>query len=212
MRNTNRCIKKRPKELIYYLVDANFLLFRFVNPRKITDSNEKRRAELARHYWKQIDAQMHQHSCKVLILDICIAEVFKTFAKKYYDKAGIFPKSVDYRNAREGLRNMVQLGARDASKTTRVIRCHDIQTNRDIVLGVDRYFEKVHKHKRKVSIVDLLILSTAQYLIDFLGFDRDRISIITMDGDLYKLARSVKQLPAAFNPENPQDLASKVFV
>ena len=57
-----------------------------------------------------------------------------------------------------------------------------------------------------------MILSTARYLIDFLGFDRARLFIITMDGPLYDLARLYPQLPAAFNPDRAADAANKIFI
>ena len=63
-----------------------------------------------------------------------------------------------------------------------------------------------------LSVVDLLILSAARYLVDFFGFPRDKIYVITMDKPLYKLARNYAELPSVFDPANSADEAQKVFV
>lgn len=83
--------------------------------------------------------------------------------------------------------------------------------NRDIVISVDRFFEKLYKKTLNVGIVDLLLLATGKYLMDFYGFGRDELFIVTTDNSLYNLARSLQDIPRAFNPTQRQDLASRVF-
>jgi hypothetical protein len=212
MRNTNRCIPKLPLAPVFYIVDTNFLVYRFLDAARISNANEQKRAKLAQAYWAEIDTQRQAKKAKVFVLDVCIAESFKTLAKKYYKKSGIFPKAAYLKAARDRLRGEVSLSARDAARSGREIDFHDIQTTRDIVIGVDRFFEKAFKKGKNVGIIDLLILSTALYLIDFLGFERDRLHIITMDGPLYDLARTYSELPAAFNPDRPADAPEKVFI
>ena len=211
MRRQNRCIPRKPAHTVFYLIDTNFLVYRLFDASRITNATEKHRTEVAQTYWQEIDAQRKVGKAKVFVLDVCIAEAFKTLAKKYYNGSGIFPKPAYLNQAREKLRGEVHLTARDAAKANRNISFHDIQTSRDIILGVDRFFERVFKQNRKVGIIDLMILSTARFLIDFLGFERDRLFIITMDGPLYELAKTYTDLPAAFNPDKSADAPSKVF-
>lgn len=212
MRNKNRCILKTPTAEQFYVVDANFLVYRFLNASRIADNKEKGRAEVAKKYWTIIDQQRKDGLAKVFALDVCIAEAFKVLAKKYYKKNSVFPTSGYLNTARKALRNEISLSAREASKSNRKITFHDIQTTRDIVIGVDRFFEKAFKMNKNVGVIDLLILSTCLYLVDFLGFDRERIHFITMDGALYDLARTYAELPSAFNPDRTADAPAKVFV
>jgi len=201
-----------PSSPIFYIADTCFFVYRYFDEAKITDPHEKQRALQAKQYWTVIDGQCKSGLAKVFILDVCIAEAFKTLAKKYYGSSGIFPSTAHYDAAKKRLSKDVSFSARDAKKAQRNVRFHDIQTSRDIIIGVDRFFENTLKKHPRVGIVDLLILSTARYLIDFLGFDRDRLHIITMDNRLYKLARGYAELPSAFNPDVPADLAAKVFI
>ncbi len=212
MRAKNRCILKKPDRPIFYLIDTNFLIYRFLDAARITNSNEQKRANEAQAYWTVIDDQRKAGLAKVFVLDVCIAEAFKTLAKKYYNKSGLFPSSVYYKNARDRLKKEVSLSAREASKSIRRVTFHDIQTSRDIIIGVDRFFENAYKKRKKVGIVDLMILSAARYLVDFLGFERDRLFIITMDGPLYDLAKMYAELPAVFNPDRAIDSPIKIFV
>jgi hypothetical protein len=212
MRKKNRCIPLTPSAQIYYLVDTNFLVYRLLEVSRITKEDEKKRATEAQNYWRHIDAQRKAGLAKVFTLDVCIAEAFKTLAKMYYGSNGIFPTGAHYDQAKKKFRKEICLSARDASKAKRNITFHDIQTTRDIVIGVDRFFEQTFKKKKNVGIIDLMILSSARYLIDFFGINRDSIYIITMDNPLYGLARHYTELPAAFNPDKKSDLAAKVFV
>lgn len=212
MRKANRCIPKKPPNQVFYLVDANVLIYKFIDATKINDQHEQKRAHTAQSYWNHIDAQRKAGLAKVFVLDVCIAEAFKTLSKKNYDKSGLFPYPANYKNACDRLRKEVQLTTKEARKSQRIVTFHDIQTNQDIIVGIDRFFEMTHKKKKRVGVIDLLILSTAKYLTDFFGMNRDHIYIITMDGPLYDLARSYPELPSAFNPDRPTDNPMKVFI
>ncbi|MGA8477753.1 MAG: hypothetical protein WB696_07330 [Chthoniobacterales bacterium] len=61
------------------------------------------------------------------------------------------------------------------------------------------------------SIVDLTILATGKYLIDFYGFSRSELFLVTIDKELYHLAKSYPDVPRAFNPTLDRDSAQKVF-
>ncbi len=212
MRSERRCIPIVPESQIYYLVDANFLVYRYLDVNKIRRIEERMRAERAQNYWGHIERQIKQRLARVFVLDICIAEAFKTLAKKYYAREGVFQNAPAYVSACNRLRRTIQLQPQDARKAIRTIKFHDIQTSRDIIIAVDRFFERVYKNKREVSVVDLLILATAKYLMDFFGFSREEIFIITMDKPLYRLAKSYAELPSVFDPDERQDAAQRVFV
>jgi hypothetical protein len=196
----------------YYLVDANFLANRHINERKVNDSGEKERIERAKEWWKEIKKQLKNDQARVYVLDLCIAEAFKVLAKKYYNNEQVFSNGSSYRHAKNALAKDLTLSSKDAKKSERKIKYHDIQTNRDIIISVDRFFEKSCKERKKTSIVDLLILSTAKYLVDFYGLPKKDLYIITQDNPLYKLAKSYADLPMAFNPSFARDAANRVFI
>ena len=84
--------------------------------------------------------------------------------------------------------------------------------NRDIVISVDCFFEKMHKNDwQHASIVDLAILATGKYLIDFYGFSRSELFLVTIDRELYHLAKSYPDVPMTFNPTLDKDGSQKVF-
>ena len=211
MRSVRRCIPLHPDHNRYYLVDANFLANKRINPELIQDPSEKQRVERAKEYWKVIDAQLKKDEARVYILDLCIAEAFKVLAKKYYNKEKIFNNHSSYKHGKESLQKDIQLSIKDARSSKRVVRYHDIQTNRDIIISVDRFFEKACKQKKGVSVVDLLILACSKYLIDFYGIKKEELYIISQDQPLYELAKSYQELPSSFNPSQDADIASKVF-
>lgn len=212
MRTINRCIPVHPSRPIAYLVDACFVVPHVLDASSIANEAEKARVLGSKAYWSHIENQRSAGEARVFILDVCIAEAFKVLAKKYYDKKGTFPSYSHYATAKRRLQNLVKLSTRDAAKSKRTVTFHDIQTTRDIIIGIDRFFEVLHKKSlHRVGIVDLLILSTARYLVDFLGLGRDELFLITTDNQLYSLARKVRELPTCFNPDRPQDAANHVF-
>lgn len=205
-----RRISRSPASCNYYLVDANFLVNKYLRPSTIIDAKEQERVRLSQAWWTEIDDQLAYDKAKVYVPDLCIAEAFKTLAKKYYDDK-IFKSSLNYKLARDRLRKDIHLPITEARKQTRRIRFHDIDTTRDVLIGVDRFFERANKLKVHVGIVDLLVLATAKYLTDFYGFEDGELFLVTQDAGLYRLARAVPDLPYAFNPLRPLDAAPRVF-
>lgn len=201
-------------EKVYYLVDANFLANRHINETKVSDPKEQHQIKCAKAWWKEIKKQLKNDQARVYVLDLCIAEAFKVLARKYYNDDPIFDNPGSYSHAKSALAKDLTLSAKEAKKSLRSIKYHDIQTNRDIIISVDRFFEKSCKERRKfgaTSIIDLLILATAKYLVDFYGLPVERLFIVTQDNPLYKLAKSYADLPMVFNPAESRDAASKVF-
>jgi len=209
-----RRINRNDCEKVYYLVDANFLANRHINETKVQDSKEQHQIVCAKAWWKEIKGQLVRDQARVYVLDLCIAEAFKVLARKYYNNEEIFANPGSYSHAKAALAKDLTLSSKEAKKSTRSIKYHDIQTNRDIIISVDRFFERSCKKRKSygaTGIVDLLILSTAKYLVDFYGLPKDRLFIVTQDKPLYKLAKSYADLPMVFNPAEPRDAASKVF-
>ena len=210
MRKKHRVIRSDPQSLNHFLVDACFLVNKYISPAWVQDPKEKQRIQCCKDWWARITSQLKQHKARVFALDIVIAESFKTLAKKNF-KERIFKYPGYYQNACEKLRNDMHLSAKKAKSTTRKIKFHDIQMNRDIIISVDRFFEKLHKKDLHVGIFDLLLLATGKYLMDFYGFGRDELFIVTTDSHLYRLARSIQDIPPAFNPTHKRDAATSVF-
>lgn len=209
MRKKRRAIHRQPQDCNYFLVDTCFLVNKYLKPGWISDSHERRRVESCQDWWKEIERQINADQAKVYVPDLCIAEAFKVFARKNYVHR-IFVNGT-YAQVRRRLRRDVHLPLREARKQKRKIRYHDMGTSRDVVISVDRFFEKMYKERVNVQIVDLILLATGKYLMDFYGFTRKNLFIVTMDKALYKLARGLTDVPTAFDPTLPRDTASKVF-
>ena len=93
----------------------------------------------------------------------------------------------------------------------RKIKVHDVPTSRDLIISVDRFNELYHKYGKNVSVVDLLVLATAKYLMDFYAIPKNRMNIVTLDNALWEGSKKVQELPNAYNPGKPTDKAEKVF-
>ena len=180
----------------YFLIDANVLAYAAL-PKltratsiNITDGKEKDRAMRCKEWWKYINRQMKENKARVYVPDICIAEAFKVLAKWYYQK-GFFQNAASYNQPRERLRKLVSTSHKDMARATRKVQVHDIATNRDIIIGVDRFFEQAFKNKkaRGVSTVDLVLLAIAKYLIEFYDIPRNRLYIISCDRALVYLSK-----------------------
>jgi hypothetical protein len=206
-----RKIARKPVVKQYYLVDANFLVNKFIPHARVTNHYEYSRVVRSQDWWVEIDDQVRNKLAKVYIPDICIAESFKVLAKKYYvDK--YFRNSREYKFSRDLLRDYVRISDTTLKTANRRINVHDISISRDIIISVDRFYESFLKRKIIVSLVDLIILSTAKYLEDFYDIPLASLHIITLDNSIWRGTRNIKDIPTAFNPNNINEIASKVFV
>ncbi len=206
-----RNIKRKPSEVIAYVVDANFLVNKFIPTKFVTDASEKAVIECSLEWWAEVDAQISSGDAIVYVPDICIAESFKVLAKKYY-KHKYFKRPVDHKAARDKLSNFLQTPSSTLRAASRKIKVHDIPTSRDLIISVDRFNELYHKHGHNVSVVDLLILATAKYLMDFYAIPKTRMNIVTLDNALWEGSKKVQELPNAYHPGKPADRAARVFV
>src|SRR5512146_908477 len=194
-----RHIPKSPPEPLFYLVDANFLANRFIPYGRVTDVRERQRVERSQDWWVEIDRQVQDDNAVVYVPDVCIAEAFKVLAKKYYQST-YFRSTAEYKFARDALSDFIHLSPKTLKSSSRKSAVHDLSTSRDIIIAVDRFFEIFFKHDLSASVIDLLILATAKYLIDFFRIPATRLHIVTLDTSLWRGSRKLVDVPSAFNP------------
>jgi hypothetical protein len=193
----------------YYIVDACFLANRYIPIGKVPPK-EAPRLDSCLAWWREIDGQLATSRARVYCPDICIAEAFKTLAKKYYVEHW-FSTPVELNNARNRMRRDVSLAPRVLRAARRRIRFHDIPVARDIILAVDRFYELFLKHGKNVSLPDLVVLASAKYLIDFFDLPKSSIHVVTLDHKLWEGSKKIPELPNAYDPTQPQDAAASVF-
>jgi len=205
-----RTIPIKPALRNSYVIDANFLAARYIPPVKVTDPKEQQRITRAQDYWVHMDAQLLAGKAIVYVPDVCIAEAFKTLARKYYHDH-YFKWPAEYKAARDSLTRDIRISPRTLKAMKRTVRFHDISTSRDIIIAMDRFYEVFIKHNLSVSVPDLIILATAKFLIDFYNIPSESLYIVTMDNQLWKGTKKFPDIPSAFNPNAPGELAAKVF-
>lgn len=195
----------------HFVVDANFLANWFIPDSRVPVGRQQDRARRCCEWWREIRAQINAHKARVYIPDICVAETFKVLAKKYYEE-GWFRSAADLNNARLRLRNTITTPTRVLRAATRHIAYHDIPTTRDIIISVDRFYELFHKRGLRVSLPDLILVSTAKYLLDFYDIPKKQLHIVTLDRNLRTGSKAIQEIPNAYDPTLDADCASRVFV
>ena len=194
----------------YFLVDANFLANRYIPLAHVPVGPQRDRIERCNEWWEEIENQLARSKARVYIPDICVAETFKTLAKKYYEEHW-FSSPVELNNARNRLRKVITVSSRTLRASRRDIRYHDISTTRDLIISVDRFYELFHKHDKKVSLPDLIVVATAKYLIDFFDIPSSFLHIVTLDRSLWEGTKKITELPNAYDPTQPSDRRDRVF-
>ncbi|MFB3924403.1 MAG: hypothetical protein ACE145_21995 [Terriglobia bacterium] len=194
----------------YYLVDANFLANRHIPMKFAPEGHERERIRSCQEWWREIEAQLAVGLGRVYVPDICIAEAFKVLAKKYYQDKW-FPNRRAFSQAKEGLSDDIRIPSHVLKAATRKVAFHDISTNRDIIIAVDRFFELLLKHKKRVQIADLILLATAKYLFEFFDLPRHLLHIVTLDSPLREGISRIPELPNAYDPTKAFHRASCVF-
>lgn len=201
--------KRRPiyknlnkKEKNFYIVDANFLANKYL-PLKIVPKekeDDRERIKNCKEWWKIIEKQIKAKQAIVYIPDICIAEVIKVFAKTYYRKKW-FTTSQQYNSCIKRFLKDIRTSHKELASKNRHIRYHDISTSRDILISVERFNRIFISHGyHGVSVPDLIIVSTAKYLMDFYNVPYKYIHILTTDNDLKAGSNKVAEIPTAYDP------------
>jgi len=215
-----RSIEKSPSDhKNYFVVDANFLAYVALPKRtvrsklQIRDSHEKERADRCFKWWEKIKRQLRDNVARVYVPDICIAEAFKVLAKWYYQR-GWFATAEAYSQARKRLRKFVSTTHTEMAKADRLVQVHDVPTDRDIVIAVDRFFETMFSRRKplNVEIPDLMLLAVAKYLMDFYDIPKSYLYIITLDKTLAKLTKKIPELPAPIDPTEDRYDVESTFV
>jgi hypothetical protein len=207
-----RKIQKHPTKIKrnYFLVDACFLAEKYLSVGTAPEADAANRIRECKKWWKEIDRQVDDERARVYVPDICVAEAFKVLAKKYYQE-GAFKNSTTFKLARDRLRGDIITPANVLKSQQRHIRYHDVSASRDIIIAVDRFYEAFMKAKKNVGIVDLILVATAKYLMDFHDAQRSQLHIITMDNALWSGTKKITELPNAYDPTQPADSFEKVF-
>ena len=207
-----RTIPKNPPKAKrnYFIVDASFLAEKYLPVGTALTEDAKTRIRESKRWWKDIDRQLNLDRSRVYIPDLCIAEAFKVLAKKYY-REDAFKYAADFKSARDKLSNDVSLSHKDLQAQSRKIRYHDVPASRDIIVATGRFYELFMKHNFNVGIIDLILVSTAKYLMDFHDAERSQLHVITGDTALWKGTKKVAELPNAYDPSNPSDSFDRVF-
>ena len=195
----------------HYLVDANFLVNKHLSATQAPTLNETTRITACQQWWAKIDAHVRARRARVYAPDVCIAEAFKTIARKHY-RDSWFAQYSEFAAVRKHLSDDVRVPTTTLKAFNRVIPFHDISTNRDIIISVDRFFELFLKNGKNVQIADFILLATAKYMLDFFDIPKDCLHIVTLDNALREGIGKAVDLPNAYDPTRPGHRASVVFV
>lgn len=205
-------LKLEPTSRIFFLVDACFLANKYL-PNDKTILLEKQNINDCKRHWSFIHKYINSGNGTVYIPDIIVAETFKVFAKKYYLKQHSLFKSKDqYQRIKKKLEHDLRQNIQQLKAANRKIMYHDVHADRDIIVGASRFFEIFFKQGGgKISIPDLILLSTAKYFIDFFGIPKENIIIISSDKAIIKIAKYCSDIPNVFNPYHKKNDISKLM-
>ena len=136
----------------FFVVDASFLAEKYipVGAHPIPEGRERGRE--CKKWWKEIDRQIKLELARVYVPDVCIAEAFKVLAKKYYQDK-VLKNSSQYKYARKRLSADITLSHKALKQQKRYVPYHDMESSRDIIIAVDRFYELFLKQKKSVGIV-----------------------------------------------------------
>jgi predicted nucleic acid-binding protein len=206
-----RRIQRRPAPgKNYFLVDANILARKHIPAACVPPGRDRDRVAWCQDWWKEIDEQLDRGDARVYVPDICIAEAFKVVAHWYYS-AKWLKRPIDYKRVRDKLSADIRTDTKALQTMFRPAPFHDVSTNRDIIISVDRFHEIFLKHSKNCSVPDLIIAATAKYLREFFDIPKERLFIVTMDRALREGIAKVPELPSAHDPSLSLHRASKVF-
>lgn len=211
MPRVRKILKNPPKsKRNYYVVDACFLSDKYVPISSAKTVDERSRIRCVHQWWKEIDRQVDDERARVYVPDLCIAETFKVLAKKYY-QGKAFSNSAGYKAAREKLIKDVTTSPKVLKSQKRIIKYHDLPASRDVIIAVDRFYEQFLKNKKNVGIIDLIVVASAKYLMDFFDLPKSQIHIVTMDRKLWQGVKKIAELPNAYDPYEYPDSFDRVF-
>lgn len=193
-----RKILLEPDETLYYVVDSNFFANKYLSPHEGFNEEDKDRIRISKQWWEILDWQISKKFAIVYINDLCIAETFKIIAKKYYQEK-VFGNN-RYQTIRKKITKDISVSISKLISKSRYIRYHNLLIDRDIIVGSSRYLEIAHKNNlQSLSVIDLTIISSAKYLIDFFRIKKDQIVILTGDKKIIKCANLSNDSPSVID-------------
>ena len=207
-----RTIPKNPpkKRRNYYVVDACFLADKYIPIKGTKGKDTQDRLRRVKRWWKEIDRQAKDDRARVYVPDLCIAEAFKVLAKKNFQE-DVFSSASSYKYARDKLQSDVTMSHKDLKSKDRKITCHDLPATRDIIIAVDRFNYLFLTHKKNVGVIDLIVVASAKYLMDFYDIPKSQLHIITMDKALWQGIKKISEIPNAYDPVENPDSYEKTF-
>jgi hypothetical protein len=205
-----RKIKRTPEDgFNYFLVDTNFLVNKHIPEACAPVGSQRQRVVACQAWWDEIDHQLDAGCAIVYVPDVCIAEAFKTLAKKRWIEKWL--TAPQYEAAKKALSKDIRIPASQLRSTGRTVRFHDLSTNRDIIISVDRFFEVFMKRGKTVQVADLIFAATAKHLLDFFAIPKARLHLVTLDNALREGIGLVAELPNAYDPTRSGHRAEIVF-
>lgn len=206
-----RKILRRPEKSVknYFVVDASFLANKYLGVATATSLGAEQAIREDLNWWAEIDRQIKDQRARVYLPDLCIAEAFKVLAKKCYQEKTLSNSA--YKKARDKLSKDVSIEHKTLQSQKRYIGYHDVASSRDIIISIGRFYELFMKHKFNVGVIDLILVSTAKYLIDFHDARREQLHIVTHDDALWRGTKKISELPNAYNPAEPADAFIRIF-
>jgi len=199
-----------PQKPLIYLVDSNFFANKYLESNNGENQVDTDRIENSRNWWQIIDFQIKEEKAIVFITDLCISETFKIIAKKYYQAKKI--SSPKYQRIRKKITEDLHLSISHLISANRKIKYHNLQADRDIIVGASRFLEIAHKNNLdSISVIDLVILSSAKYLIDFYKISKEQIIIISGDQKLIKCSKKAPDIPTVIDALNPKNTPEKYY-
>ena len=199
-----------PNEMIYYIIDSNFFANKYLKPIESSNLLDRDRIINSLLWWEVIDEQVRRKLAILYINDLCISETFKVIAKKYYREKLL--TSNRYQKIRNNITKDIHLETKEIISKYRNIKYHNLLIDRDIIIGASRYLEIANRHKLEtMSIVDLIILSSAKHLVDFFKIKKEQIFILTGDRKIIDCSRFSKDGTVVIDPLNPKNTTEKYF-
>lgn len=205
-----RKIPLDPINPIYYVIDSNFFANKYLLPREGENQTDSLRIENSNEWWDIISYQINKKFAVVYVSELCVAETFKIIAKKYYQLRKI--SKTRYYYIRNCIEKDIRLTIRQLISTSRHIKYHDQEVNRDIIIGASRFLEIAQKNNlHRISVIDLVILSQTKYLIDFYRIKKEDIFLLTGDIDIIRCSLLCSDIPSAINALDPDNPYYKFF-
>lgn len=203
-------IPLEPPQTLYYIVDSNFFANKYFLSSEGHNAEDTQRIKNAKEWWEIIDYQITKRKTIVYINDLCISETFKIVAKKYYQEK-TFGKN-RYQSIKRKISNDITLSIQKLISKAREVKYHNLMVDRDIIIGASRFLEIAHKNNlQALSVIDLTILSSAKFLIDFFKIPKSQVMILTGDKKIIKCAKLSRDCPNAVDPLDSKNSYLKYF-